>query len=55
MTKKVQITFAIGLQLAVIGSIGSFVHWPYMKPVLITAGIFFAIAIVLFIIDNSKD
>jgi hypothetical protein len=55
MTKKVKITFAIGLQLAVIGSIGSFVNWPYMKPVLITAGIFFAIAIVLFIIDNSKD
>ena len=55
MTKKVKIAFAIGLQLAMIGSIGSFVNWPYMKSVLIAAGIFFAISIILFIIDNSKD
>ncbi len=55
MTKKVKMAFAIGLQLAMIGSIGSFVNWPYMKEVLIAAGIFFGIAIILFIIDNSKD
>ena len=55
MTKKVKITFAIGLQLAMIASIGSFVNWPYMQQVLIASGVFFAIAIVLFIIDQSKD
>ncbi len=55
MTKKVKIAFAIGLQLAMIGSIGSFVNWPYMKYVLIVAGVFFAISIILFIIDYSKD
>ena len=55
MTKKVKIAFAIGLQLAVIGSIGSFVNWAYMNYVLYVAGFFFAIAIILFIIDNSKD
>jgi len=55
MTKKVKIAFAIGLQLAMVGSIGSFVNWPYMKYVLIIAGIFFAVSILLFIIDNSKD
>ena len=53
--KKVKIAFAIGLQLAMIGSIGSFVNWPYMKEVLITAGIFFFIAIILFIAVMSKD
>ncbi len=55
MTKKVKIAFAIGLQLAMIGSIGSFVNWPYMKHVLIAAGISFTISIILFIVDNSKD
>ena len=55
MTKKVKIAFAIGLQLAMIGSIGSYVHWPYMKPVLIASGIFFGITLILFIADNTKD
>jgi len=55
MTKKIKIAFAIGLQLAMIASIGSFVKWPYMKEVLIAAGLFFAITIVLFIIEHSKD
>jgi len=55
MSKKVKISFAIGLQLAVIVSIGSFVGWPYMNYVLITAGVFFGFAMLFFIIDNTKD
>ncbi len=55
MSKKVKIAFAIGLQLAMIASIGDFVGWPYMKYVLITAGISFGIAIILFIVDNIKE
>jgi len=55
MTKKVKISSAVGLQLAVIASIGSFVGWPYMNYVLITAVVFFGLAIIFFIIDNTKD
>jgi hypothetical protein len=55
MSKKVKIAFAIGIQLAVIASIGDFVGWPYMKYVLITAVIFFGITFILFIADNLKD
>jgi len=53
--KKVKIAGAIGLQLAMIGSIGSFVKWPYMNYVLIASGISFFVAIILFLIDMSKD
>jgi len=55
MSKKVKIALAIGLQLAMIGAIGDFVGWPYMKPVLITAAISFGFAIIFFLIDMSKD
>lgn len=55
MSKKVKIALAIGLQLAMIASIGDFVGWPYMKYVLITAIIFFALTIIFFIADNIKD
>ncbi|MEN8124827.1 MAG: hypothetical protein ABFR32_06805 [Bacteroidota bacterium] len=55
MSKKVKIAFAIGLQLAMIASIGDFVGWPYMKYVLIAAGISFGIAIIFFIVDNIKE
>ncbi|MCK5677078.1 MAG: hypothetical protein KAH72_01190 [Flavobacteriaceae bacterium] len=55
MSKKVKIALAIGLQLAMIASIGDFVGWPYMKYVLITAIIFFGLTIIFFIADNIKD
>ncbi len=55
MTKKVKIAFAIGLQLAMIGSIGDFVGWPYMRHVLIAAGVSFAFALIFFIAHHSKD
>ncbi len=55
MSKRVKIVFAIGIQLAVIASIGDYVGWPYMKYVLISAIIFFAITFILFIADNIKD
>ena len=53
--KIVKIVFAIGLQLAMIASIGSFVHWPYMTPVLIGAIVFILVSLVLYIIEMSKD
>jgi hypothetical protein len=53
--KKVKIIFAIGLQLAVIASIGSFVKWPYMNIVLIAAIISILLSIILFIIEMSKE
>jgi len=55
MSKKVKIALGIGLQLAIIASVGDFVGWPYMKYVLITAIISFAFAIIFFIGDNLKD
>ncbi len=55
MSKKVKITLAIGLQLAMIASIGDFVGWPYMKYVLITSGISFGLMIIFFIADNIKE
>jgi hypothetical protein len=55
MSKRVKIFFAIGIQLAVIASIGDYVGWPYMKYVLITALIFLGITFILFIGDNLKD
>ena len=53
--KKVKITFAIGLQLAMIASIGSFVKWPYMKGVLIAGIVFMLLGALLYIIEMSKD
>jgi len=55
MSKRVKIAFAIGIQLAVIASIGDYVGWPYMKYVLITAVISFAVTFILFIADNIKE
>ena len=55
MSKKVKIALAIGLQLAMIASIGDFVGWPYMKYVLIAAIIFFGLTIIFFIADNIKE
>ncbi len=55
MSKKVKIALAIGLQLAMIASIGDFVGWPYMKYVLITSIVFFGLTIIFFIADNMKD
>jgi len=55
MSKKVKISLAIGLQLAMIASIGDFVGWPYMKQVLIVALVFFGLTFVFFIADNLKD
>jgi hypothetical protein len=55
MSKKVKIALAIGLQLAMIASIGDFVGWPYMKQVLIAAGISFGLTIIFFLWDNTKD
>ncbi len=55
MTKKVKIALAVGLQLAMIGSIGSFVNWPYMNYVFIASGISFFLMIIFFLIDMSKD
>jgi len=55
MSKKVKIALAIGLQFAMIGEIGDFVGWPYMKYVLICSGISFGLTIIFFIADNIKD
>lgn len=55
MSKKVKIALALGLQLAMIASIGDFVGWPYMKYVLIIAGIFFGLTIIFFVADNIKE
>ena len=55
MSKKVKIALAIGLQLAMVASIGDFVGWPYMKYVLITSIAFFGLTIIFFIGDNLKD
>ncbi len=55
MSKKVKISLAIGLQLAMVASIGDFVGWPYMKYVLITSIVFFGLTIIFFIADNIKD
>ena len=53
--KKVKIALAVGLQLAMIGSIGSFVNWPYMNYVLIASGISFFLMLIFLIIELSKD
>ncbi len=53
--KRVKIAGAVGLQLAMIGSIGSFVKWPYMNYVLIASGISFFIMLVFFLIEMNKD
>ena len=53
--KKIKIIFALGLQLAMIASIGSFVGWSYMKPVLIVAGALILLSVILYIIEMSKD
>jgi hypothetical protein len=55
MSKKVKIALAIGVQLAMIGSIGDFVKWPYMNYVFIGAGIAFALTFIFFIWDNIKE
>ena len=53
--KKVKIVFAIGLQLAMIASIGSFVKWSYMKEVLIAGVALIILSIILYIVEMSKD
>ena len=53
--KKVKIALAVGLQLAMIGSIGSFVNWPYMNYVLIASGISFFLMLIFLIVALSKD
>ncbi len=53
--KRVKIVFAIGLQLAMVASIGSFVGWPFMMMVLYVAIAFMFVSIILFIIEMSKD
>jgi hypothetical protein len=55
MSKKVKIALAMGLQLAMIGAVGDFVKWPYMKYVFIGAGISVGLAIVFFIWDSAKE
>lgn len=55
MSKKVKIALAVGLQLAMIGAVGDFVKWPYMKYVFIASGIAFAFGIVFFLYDNIKE
>lgn len=55
MSRKVKIALAIGIQLAMIGAVGDFVNWPYMKFVFITAGICFGLTLVFFIWDNIKE
>jgi len=55
MSRKTKIALAIGLQLAMIASIGDFVGWPYMKQVLITSIVFFGLTIIFFIADNIKE
>ena len=55
MSKKVKIALAIAIQLGMIGAIGDFVHWPYMKYVFIATGIAFAVTFVFFIWDNIKE
>ena len=53
--KKVKIALAVGLQLAMIGSIGSFVKWPYMNYVFIASGISFFLMLIFLIVELSKD
>jgi len=53
--KKVKIAFAIGIQLAVIASIGDFVGWSYMKGFLIAGIAFILVSIILYLIEMSKD
>ena len=55
ITTKVKTTMAIGLQLALIGSIGDFVGWPYIKEVFVASGISFFLMIVFFIYDMAKE
>lgn len=54
MSKKVKIALAVGLQLAVIGSIGDFVGWPFIKEVLIGAGVAFGLAFIFVLYDAIK-
>jgi hypothetical protein len=57
MSNKVKIALAVGLQLAVIGSIGSigdFVEWPFIKEILIGSGIAFGLAFVFVLYDAIK-
>ena len=55
MTKKTKIGLAIAIQLGMIASIGDYVGWPYMKQVLITAGIALAFTFFAFIYDAIKE
>jgi len=55
MNKKVSIALAIGLQLAMIGAVGDFVGWPYMKYVFIASGLAFFAGFVLFIRGHIKS
>jgi hypothetical protein len=54
MSNKVKIALAVGLQLAVIGSIGDFVEWPFIKEILIGSGIAFGLAFVFVLYDAIK-
>jgi hypothetical protein len=55
MTKKTKIGLATGIQLGMIASIGDYVGWPYMKYVIIAAGIAFAFTFFAFIYDAIKE
>jgi hypothetical protein len=55
MSKKVKVALAIGLQLAMIGAIGDFVKWPYMKYVFIASGVAFVMTFGFFIYDAIKE
>lgn len=55
MLKKMKIAFALGVQLAVIGAIGDYVGWPYMRYVFVAAGLSFFAGLVLLLIHYSKD
>jgi len=54
MTNKVKIALAIGMQSAMVGAVGDFVGWPYMKYVFILAGISLVLTVVFFIWDMGK-
>ena len=55
MSKKVKIALAIGLQLGMIGAIGDFVGWRYMRYVFIAMFVAFACAFVFFMYDMIKE
>ena len=55
MKKKMKIAFAAGIQILMIGVIGDYVGWPYMKYVFILAGLLIFTGFVLFMAIYSKD